>query len=1066
MKHSLTLTRAGGLRALAKPHGCAATFVSALVLFLASANAANMFQNTGSLANGRQSHTATLLHSGKVLVAGGHVGFNPAAAAELYDPATGVWTGTGALGTARYAHTATLLPNGKVLVAGGYNSSGNTVASAELYDPATGNWSATGNLATNRAFHTATLLANGKVLIVGGTDGNLPLVGAELYEPATGTWSATGSLMAARRAHTATPLPNGKVLAAGGTDGFGTFFTSAELYDPDTGNWTGTGALTGGRAHHTACLLPNGKVLAAGGQTTGFSALTSAQLYDPATGVWSSAGALATACYGHTATVLPNGNVLIAGGQTTGGGFLANAQIYESATGLWLTVPSINLFTARAFHSATVLAGGKVLFAGGVTSGNTAVASAELYDSAAGSWGTTGFLKDPRYAHTATLLSNGKVLLVGGTVYPGQPTETELYDPATGAWSVTGPLSTSRISHTATLLPSGKVLVAGGHTNTVASAELYDSVTGNWTITGPLGSARQAHTATLLPNGKVLVVGGVLSVAPYALASAELYDPATGAWTNTGALSTPRGYHTATLLPNGKVLVAGAVTSSTSAELYDPVTGNWTSTGSMGTPRSAHTATLLPNGKVLVTGGDGIGTSAELYDPATATWSATGSHVSAHTGFYYPAVLLPNGKVLIAGGDDISGEPVATAELYDPATGTWSATASLPTARDTFTLTLLPNGKVLCAAGQSWNANGSLIVNSTELYDAGLGFDETWRPQITSASFDVAGRLVLKGAGFRGITSASGGNGSQDSPTSYPVVQLRRLDNGQTSFVLSEPATPVSATRFTSVPTSALTPGHALVGVFANGIPSAAFPVLIGFPSIAVELPNGTVIPDGGTHSFISVLGTPANLNFTIRNIGSVNLTGLSITKDGPNAADFTLTLSPTSPVVPSGSTTFTIQFAPANTTARTATLHIANNVAAFHPYDIALTGQALELSFTQDTDGDGMSDAAEVQLAAQGFDWQVSQPALVNAYYANANEAGLYTTNQIQALNVDGPLLVRNPTNGLFTLTIGVQKSTNLVNFNPFPMTAPQTLINGQGELEFQFTVPDDAAFFRLEAH
>jgi len=277
------------------------------------------------------------------------------------------------------------------------------------------------------------------------------------------------------------------------------------------------------------------------------------------------------------------------------------------------------------------------------------------------------------------------------------------------------------------------------------------------------------------------------------------------------------------------------------------------------------------------------------------------------------------------------------------------------------------------------------------------------------------------------------------------------------------------------VPTSSLTPGHALVRVFANGIPSAAFPVLIGFPSIAVELPNGTVIPDGGTLSFPSVLGTPVTLTFTVRNVGSVNLTGLAVTKDGPNAADFTLTASPTSPVLPSGSTTFTIQFASASTGTKTATFHISNNVAGFQPYDINLVANPLALSFTQDTDGDGLNDAAEVQLASLGFDWQLNQSALVNSLFpnlngalSNLNAAGYFTTAQVQALNVGVPLLQRNPATGVFKLTIGVKKTTNLLlPFTDFPMNAPgtDTFINAQGKLEFEFTVPDNAAFFRLEA-
>ena len=86
------------------------------------------------MATGRMLHTATLLTSGKVLVAGGGFGVTFLASAELFDPAKGAWTATGSLATGRYAHTATLLPNGKVLVAGGFGGTAPYVlASAELY---------------------------------------------------------------------------------------------------------------------------------------------------------------------------------------------------------------------------------------------------------------------------------------------------------------------------------------------------------------------------------------------------------------------------------------------------------------------------------------------------------------------------------------------------------------------------------------------------------------------------------------------------------------------------------------------------------------------------------------------------------------------------------------------------------------------------------------------------------------------------------------------------------------------------------------------------------------------
>jgi WD40 repeat protein len=324
-------------------------------------------------------------------------------------------------------------------------------------------------------------------------------------------------------------------------------------------------------------------------------------------------------------------------------------------------------------------------------------------------WTVTGSMSMIRGGHTATLLPDGKVLVAGGD----SSGTSELYNPQTGTWGATASMNTARKNHTATLLPNGKVLVAGGifGSNTFASAELYDPQTNLWTTTTSMSTDRYFHTATLLSNGKVLVVGGLSITA--VLSSVELYDPQANLWTTTTSMAIPRGGHTTTLLPDGKVLSVGGDSggSGTSAELYDLHNGTWSTTGSMRTGRIFYTATLLSSGKVLVAGGITNSTSlssAEVYNPQTGRWRTTGSMTTGRTN--YTATLLANGKVLVVGGVSISsgiGSTVSSAELYDPQTCTWSITTSMSVARAGHTATLLSNGIVLATGGGN---------SSTELY--------------------------------------------------------------------------------------------------------------------------------------------------------------------------------------------------------------------------------------------------------------------------------------------------------------------------------------------------------------
>jgi hypothetical protein len=231
----------------------------------------------------------------------------------------------------------------------------------------------------------------------------------------------------------------------------------------------------------------------------------------------------------------------------------------------------------------------------------------------------------------------------------------------------------NRRVHRVTLLADGDVLVTGGIGNggvILNSALLYHYTTGTFTITGNMVVARRSHQQTRLPDGKVLIVGGI--GVSGALASAELYDPGAGTFSLTGSMSTARTSPNVVRLPTGKVLVVGGSDTAgnplASTELYDPITGAFSPAGNMSTTREDNRTPLQDNGKVLIVAGrSGIANSSvldstELYDVATGTFTLTGSLGTARQD--PSSSPLPNGQHLIAGGSDSAGNALASAELY------------------------------------------------------------------------------------------------------------------------------------------------------------------------------------------------------------------------------------------------------------------------------------------------------------------------------------------------------------------------------------------------------------------
>jgi uncharacterized repeat protein (TIGR03803 family) len=229
-----------------------------------------------------------------------------------------------------------------------------------------------------------------------------------------------------------------------------------------------------------------------------------------------------------------------------------------------------------------------------------------------------------------------------------------------------------------------------------------------------------------------------------------------------------RWKHTATLLPNGKVIVAGGVNTDqilSGAELYDPARGEWTRTGSLTNGRFDHRATLLPGGEVLVAGGTVgfdtndlpvVAASAELFDPDTGTWAPTGMMATNRFGF--TMTLLADGKVLAAGGANSNGA-LACVEVYDPITRQWTPTNPMHTPRAGHTATLLPNDKVLVAGGLASQTDPATnTLSSAELYDPDAG---TWTPTRAmieprtdhTATLLPGGNVLVAGGGLQRIST-------------------------------------------------------------------------------------------------------------------------------------------------------------------------------------------------------------------------------------------------------------------------------------------------------------------------
>ncbi|RLB65615.1 MAG: hypothetical protein DRI90_01520 [Deltaproteobacteria bacterium] len=407
-----------------------------------------------------------------------------------------------------------------------------------------------------------------------------------------------------------------------------------------------------------------------------------------------------------------------------------------------------------------------------------------------------------------------------------------------------------------------------------------------WQETGRPSVVRSGVASALLPDGAVLIVGGSTNFAsrtPTELA--ERFDPTTGVFQPAGSMTSKRLSPTATMLRNGQLLISGGVATAgpnnelapatATAELYDPVTGTFTATDSMTEGRTLHSATRLQDGTVLIAGGTTgasgyfddlpVTATAELYDPQSGTFALVGELAEARG--WHGAVLLPNGQVLIVGG---IGEPApmqfpfgapTEAELYDPATEQFSPAGSMLVGRLNPLAVLLPEqGAVLIATGLTAAGGFPSYVSASELYDLGTG---TFSPtgEVLKPRYGSAVSLLPEGS-----VLVAGGMGETNTGTGVST-EVYTPDEGTFATASELPEAQVGPT-LTWLPEGRLLAFDGLSAALYS--PPVAIPVEpevepmdhARFGHTATLLPTGNVLVVGGADEPYAEIYEPATQQF------------------------------------------------------------------------------------------------------------------------------------------------------------------------------------------------------------
>ena len=331
---------------------------------------------------------------------------------------------------------------------------------------------------------------------------------------------------------------------------------------------------------------------------------------------------------------------------------------------------------------------------------------------------------------------------------------------------------------------------------------------------GDRTGAVDGHTATLLDDGRVVLAGGVEQLSPataVTLDRFELFDPQTQTFALAGGLMQhPRSSHAAVKLKDGRLLLLGGLDDNgdvvATGDVWDPVTEVAAPIAPMSSPRILFSATVLGDGRVFVAGGlslldelDQFGTlnsalmTTETYDPAANSWQAGPSLPTKLVG--HNASLLGNGQALITGGTEVTtlfGLPLPTittaCRRFNPATGSFLATAPLPGPRSDHAQVTLPDGRALVAGGQTIAGIALLILNTTARYDVATN---TWQPGGSLNVQRILPQLVVAQSSLvvlGGISQLDTVTGAATPETSIEVAPLSAASwTVQGAFLLPRP---------------------------------------------------------------------------------------------------------------------------------------------------------------------------------------------------------------------------------------------------------------------------------------